>query len=168
MRLALIMIICLMSCSAMSCLNPFAPRINTGLGVELCADLTQAENIFCAFRNAYSFKDTTLYGSLLAPNFVFIYTDYDQLVEKTWGRDDEMKLTHTIFQSVQSLTLIWNSEIAFTETDTSEVVERGYDLTVTFGPTDVQEVNGVAEFYFTRLHAGDSWQILRWHDKSNF
>ncbi|HUN65834.1 MAG TPA: hypothetical protein VMW43_07000 [Bacteroidota bacterium] len=168
MRTAVVLLAALISCSALSCLNPFAPRINTELGQQICGDLSQVENIFCAFRNAYAFKDTTLYGSLLSPSFAFIYTDYDLLIEKTWGREDEMKLTNTMFQSVQSLTLIWNSEIAFTETDTSETIERGYDLTVTFGPTDVEEVNGVAEFYLTRTNAGDPWKLLRWNDKSNF
>jgi hypothetical protein len=155
-------------CVSLSCINPFAPHLNYSLGLQLCNDLTQAENVFCAFRNAYSFKDTTLYGSLLSTDFIFIYTDYDQLVEKSWGRDDEMKLTHTMFQSVQSLSLVWNSEISFTESDTSETIERGYDLTVTFSPDDIMEVNGVAEFLLVRARAGIPWKLSQWQDKSNF
>jgi hypothetical protein len=159
----------LISCFVdLSCVNPFAPRLNKSLGAQLCDDLSQVENIFCAFRNAYSFKDTTLYGSLLATNFNFIYTDYDQLIEKSWGREDEMKLTHTMFQSVQSLSLVWNSEISFTSSDTSETIERGYDLTVAFSPTDIIDVNGVAEFLLERGRAGDPWKLLQWQDKSNF
>jgi hypothetical protein len=162
------LLIALFALSGLSCLNPFAPRLNTGLGVQICGDLTQAENVFCSFRNAYLFKDTTLYGSLLSPDFVFIYTDYDQLVEKNWGRDDEMRLTYTMFQSVQSLALTWNTEIALNETDTLLSVERGYTLTVSFSTADVAQVNGVANFVFLRPRAGESWQILRWQDKSNF
>ncbi len=168
MRALLIVAVAGIALSGLSCINPFAPRLNTELGVQLCGDLSQAENVFCTFRNAYLFKDTTLYGSLLAPSFVFIYTDYDQLVEKNWGRDDEMRLTYTMFQSVQSLALTWNTEISLTETDTLFSVERGYTLSVSFSTTDVVQVNGVASFLFLRPHAGDNWQILRWQDKSNF
>ena len=151
-----------------SCLNPFAPRLDTAIASQVCGDLTQIENVFCTFRNAYAFKDTTLYGSLLASNFTFIYTDYDQVVERTWGRDDEMLVTYRLFQNVQSLSLIWNSELSFTQTDTLQSIERGYDLTVTFDPSNVERVDGVAEFLFTRQQAGDPWKILRWQDKSNF
>ncbi len=153
---------------SLSCVNPFAPHLNNSLGIQICDDLSQIDNIFCAFRNAYSFKDTTLYGSLLASNFIFIYTDYEQLIDKSWGRQDEMKLTHAMFQSVQSLSLVWNSELSFTVSDTSQSIERGYDLTVTFSPTDIIEVNGVAEFLLVRARAGDSWKLLQWQDKSNF
>ncbi|MBI1802921.1 MAG: hypothetical protein HY033_10995 [Ignavibacteriae bacterium] len=156
------------SCVHVSCLNPFAPRLDTELGQQSCGDLRQIENIFCTFRNAYSFKDTTVYGSLLASDFVFIYTDYDALVERNWGREDEMRLTYSMFQSVQSLSLIWNREIPISESDTSTTVERGYNLTVAFGPADIVRVDGVAEFLFVRSGPDEQWKILRWHDKSNF
>ncbi len=168
MKIALAICAGALAMTELSCLNPFAPHLNTGLGLDLCGDLTQAENVFCAFRNSYTFKDTTLYGSLLSPDFIFIYTDYDQLVEKNWGREDEMRLTYTMFQSVQSLALTWNSELSLSESDTLLSMERGYTLTVSFTATDVLQVNGVADFIFLRPHAGDSWKILRWQDKSNF
>lgn len=168
MRTIFFIVLLAICCVSLSCINPFAPHLNNSLGLQLCDDLSQVENIFCAFRNAYSFKDTTLYGSLLSSNFIFIYTDYDQLVEKNWGREDEMKLTHTMFQSVQSLSLVWNSELSFTESDTSQSIERGYDLTVTFNPNDIMEVNGVAEFLLVRPRSGLAWKLLQWQDKSNF
>ena len=153
---------------SVSCLNPFAPKLDTTLATQPCGDLTQVENIFCTVRNAYSFKDTTLYGSLLATDFIFIYTDYDQVVERNWGRDDEMHITYRLFQNVQSLSLVWNSQLSFSESDTMRTVERGYNLTVTFDPSNVERVDGVAEFLFTRPRVGDAWKILRWQDKSNF
>src|ERR1043166_7269095 len=90
---------------SLSCLNPFAPRLDTGLASETCSDFTNIDNLFCSFRNAYSFKDTTLYGTLLSPDFTFIYTDYDRAVDVSWGRDDDMRVTYGLFQGVQSLTL---------------------------------------------------------------
>ncbi|HMD13307.1 MAG TPA: hypothetical protein VKI62_01635, partial [Bacteroidota bacterium] len=78
----------------LSCLNPFAPRLETQLSENTCSDLTQIDNVFCTFRNAYAFKDTTLYGSIIAPDFTFSYRDYDNGVDVTWGRDDEMRSTY--------------------------------------------------------------------------
>lgn len=159
-----------LACSVLhvSCLNPFAPHLDPNLGQQSCGDLLQVENIFCTFRNAYSFKDTTIYGTLLAPDFVFIYTDYDALVERNWGREDEMRLTYSMFESIQSLSLIWNREVPMSASDTTLVIERGYNLTVVFSPEDVIRVDGVAEFLLVRTRIGNPWKILRWHDKSNF
>jgi len=158
----------ILSLAALSCLNPFAPRLDTGMTSETCADFTRIENLFCSFRNAYSFKDTTLYGSLIAPDFTFIYTDYDRVVDVTWGREDEMRVTYGLFQNVQSLSLIWNAEIPLSGSDTTETVERGYSLTVTFNPSDVLRVDGYAELTFVRRANGEPWKVARWRDRSNF
>ena len=153
---------------ALSCLNPFAPKLDTELTSQRCDDLTNVENLFCSFRNAYLFKDTTAYGSLIAPQFVFVYTDYDRAVDVSWGRDDEMRITYALFQNVQSLTLVWNTEIAISATDTMETVERGYSLTVAFDPGNVVRVDGYADLTFIRPGAGDPWKIVRWRDRSNY
>ena len=62
---------------SLSCFNPFAPKIDTELSSGTCSDFKIIENMFCAFRNAYAFKDTSLYGSLIDPDFTFSYRDYD-------------------------------------------------------------------------------------------
>ncbi len=154
--------------AAFSCLNPFAPRLDTELTSETCSDFTVIENLFCSFRNAYSFKDTTLYGTLIAPDFTFIYTDYDHAVDVSWGRDDEMRVTYGLFQNVQSLTLIWNAEVPLALSDTVQTIERGYNLTVTFNPSDVVRVDGYADLTFVRSSSGEPWKIARWRDRSNF
>ncbi|HYQ87808.1 MAG TPA: hypothetical protein VES59_11250 [Bacteroidota bacterium] len=156
------------SAVSLSCLNPFAPRLNTELESQTCSDLTKVENIFCSFRNAYSFRDTTIYGTLIASDFTFIYTDYDRAVDVSWGREDEMKVTYGLFQNVQSLTLIWNAEIPLSISDTLETIERGYNLTVAFNPSDVIRVDGYADLTFVRPSATGSWKIARWRDRSNF
>jgi len=153
---------------SLSCLNPFAPRLNTEIESQTCSDLTIIENLFCSFRNAYSFRDTTIYGTLIASEFTFIYTDYDRAVDVSWGREDEMKVTYGLFQNVQSLTLIWNAEIILSQSDTLETVERGYNLTVAFNPSDVTRVDGYADLTFVRPSAAGAWKIARWRDRSNF
>jgi hypothetical protein len=150
------------------CLNPFAPRLGDAGASELCTDLTLVENIFCSFRNAYSFKDTTLYGSIISPSFTFVYTDYDRAVDVAWGRDDEMRTTYGLFQSVQSLTLTWNNMITSEGDDTTWRAVRGFTLTVTFNPSDISRVDGYANFTLARPAASAPWRIVRWRDESNY
>ena len=150
------------------CINPFAPRLDTDSIAQLCNDMTQIDDLLCQFRNAYSFKDTTLYGSLLVSDFTFIYTDYDRGVDVSWGRDDEMRSTYGLFQSAQSLTLIWNNEISSSGSDTLRSIVRGFNLTVTFDPSDVARVEGYANLTFARPTRSDAWKMARWRDESNY
>jgi hypothetical protein len=152
----------------LSCLNPFAPRLETEMASSMCSDLTNIDDILCAFRNAYTFKDTTLYGSLLSPDFTFMFTDYDRSVEVSWGRNDEMRSTYGLFQNVQSLTLIWNNEISSSGNNTLRSIVRGFNLTVTFNPGDIISVGGYVNLTFERSSISEPWKILRWRDESNF
>ena len=151
-----------------SCKNPFAPRLETNLSAQTCSDLTQVENVLCTFRNAYTFKDTTLYSSIIADNFSFTYRDYDHGVDVSWSRVDEMLTTYSLFQNVQSLTLIWNNEISSGGDDTTHTTVRGFNLTVTFNPSDIIRVDGYANLTLERAKLGDAWKITHWRDESNF
>jgi len=154
--------------TGITCLNPFAPKLDTELPSELCSDLTQVENLFCTFRNAYAFKDTTLYGSIIAPDFVFSFRDYDHSIDVDWGRVDEMRTTYGLFQNVQSLNLIWNNEISSDSGVTRRTIVRGFNLTVTFNPSDIERVDGYANLTFERATDRDAWKIVSWRDESNF
>jgi hypothetical protein len=157
----------LMFCQV-SCLNPFAPKLETSFGNEVCSDLTDIENLFCVFRNAYAFKDTSLYGSIIGSTFIFSYRDYDQAVDVTWGRDDEMRSTYGLFQSVQTLNLVWNNEISSDSGATRRTIIRGFSLTVTFNPGEIDRVDGYADLTFERARDTDPWHIVHWRDESNY
>ena len=159
---------CVCAFSPLSCVNPFAPRLDTESASSLCTDLSVLDNVFCTFRNAYAFKDTTLYGSLMAPDFVFSYRDYERGVDVSWGRDDEMRSTYGLFQSVQSLALIWNNELSADTGETQRTIVRGFNLRVTFNPSDILSVEGYANLTFARQTPTAPWRIVRWHDESNF
>lgn len=149
-------------------MNPFAPRLDKEASFSTCTDFKNIENLFCAFRNAYTFKDTTLYGSLIDPNFTFSYRDYDRGVDVSWGRDDEMRSTYGLFQSVQSVSVIWNTLISADTGETRRSIVRGFNLTVTFNPGDVERVDGYANLIFVRAGITDQWKLLHWRDESNF
>jgi hypothetical protein len=150
-----------------SCVNPFAPGRDETPGESSC-DPHTIDGVFQCFRAAYSFRDTTLYGQLLDPNFVFVYRNYDLGIDVTWGRDDEMRTTYGLFQNAQKIDLIWNNIISST-TDSSRVtIVRGFNLTIVFNPSDVERIDGYANLIFERPRVSDPWRIVRWRDESNF
>jgi len=163
-----IMLAGILATSQLSCLNPFAPRLDTQPATQICSDLTSIEDVLCTFRNAYTFKDTTLYGSIIGKDFTFTYRDYDQGVDVSWGRNDEMRITYGLFQSVESMTLIWNTEVSSNGNDTSYSSVRGFNLTVTFNPSDIVRVDGYANLTFVREKNTAPWKIAQWRDESNF
>ncbi len=165
MRTAAIMTLAF--CSLSGCFNPFAPGRDESPAESSCDPLT-IPGIFQCFQTAYTFRDTTVYGQLLADNFIFVYRDYDVGIDVTWGRDEEMRVTYGLFRNAQRLDLIWNN-IVSTSTDSTQVnVVRGFNLTITFNPLDIVRVDGYANMTFERARITDPWRIVRWRDESNF
>lgn len=152
--------------------NPFAPGFDDSpTGSEsILGDATTVDGVFQNIRYAYTFKDTTIYGQMIAGGYSFVYRDYDRGVDVSWGRDEEMRITNELFRNVQRLDLVWNNIIASStdSSNTSAAVSRNFNLTVTFNPTDIIRVDGYATLTLSRGAPGDPWMILRWRDESNF
>lgn len=151
-----------------SCFNPFAPKIDTSnTNQNILSDQKTIEGVFQNFKYSYTFKDTTIYGGLLADNFVFTYFDYDLGVEVSWDRFTDMKTTNGLFTNTQDLNLIWNN-IVFQEGDSLFVdVKRGFNLTITFNPNDIINFYGFVDLTLSRQTTSDIWRILRWKDLTN-
>jgi len=157
----------LLVCCFFAACNPFAPGSDDSPADPTCDPLS-ISGLFQCFQAAYSFRDTTAYGPLLAGDFVFIYRDYERGIDVTWGRDDEMRATYGLFRNTQKLDLIWNN-IVSTATDSDRVtVVRSFNLMITFNPTDIERVDGLANLTFARERVTDPWKIVRWRDESNF
>lgn len=149
------------------CFNPFAPKLDENLGSDgsLISDQKNIEGIFQNLQYAYTFKDTSIYGGLLANDFTFSYRDYNLGVDVSWGRDDEMKVTHGLFENSQRLDLVWNNIVAAIADSTNIV--RSFNLTITFNPTDIVFVDGRINLSL-RKDPDEKWMIIRWVDESNF
>ena len=146
--------------------NPFAPRLdNSPAGPTY--DLRTMDGVFKAFQTAYSTRDTTVYGQLLDARFTFLYHDYEQNIDVTWGRDEELRATYGLFQNVQRLDLIWNNILSTTADSTHLVVQRGFNLSVTFNPSDIERIYGYASLTLNRPTINDPWKIVLWIDQSN-
>lgn len=152
------------------CKNPFAPSLDNSLSDNGSAlsDLKNISGVFQNFQYAYVFKDTTIYGKLLTDDFLFTYRDYDQGIDVSWGRDEEMKTTYGLFQNSQRLDLIWNNEILNTSDSLNATIIRAFNLTITFNPTDIIRVNGRVNLSLRKDPVSATWAIARWIDESNF
>ncbi|MFA6541927.1 MAG: hypothetical protein WCT99_10030 [Bacteroidota bacterium] len=154
------------------CTNPFAPALDTSTtdGTSILGDQRTTDGVFQNFKQAYAFRDSSIYGQLLAPNFIFVYRDYDKGVDVFWGRDDDMRTTYGLFQNVQRLDLVWNTTI-FANIDPDSLrgsITRNFNLTVTFSASDVVRVDGYVNLSIERTSKSDYWLITRWQDESNF
>jgi hypothetical protein len=152
------------------CINPFAPGFdeNATSAQSVLGDQKTVEGVFQNFRYSYSFRDTTIYGQLLDGNFVFVYRDFDRGFDVSWGRDDDLRTTYGLFQNVQNLDLVWNNIISFSGDSLKSNVTRGFNLTVTFNPNDIERVDGYVNLTLERKSLVDVWKISRWRDESNF
>jgi len=152
-----------------SCFNPFAPRLATSSSSSaLLGDQRTVEGVFQNFRYAYIFKDTLAYGQLLAPEFTFVYRNYERNVDMTWGRDEDMRSTSGLFQTSQNLDLVWNEVITTIGDSLTSDVSRGFTLTITFNPSDVIRLDGRVNLRIARDSPQEVWKIRRWRDESNF
>jgi hypothetical protein len=152
---------------ASSCINPFAPGRDDSPAEASC-DPRTIDGIFQCFQAAYTFRDTTVYGPLIGQQFVFVYRNYDLGIDISWGRDDEMRSTYGLFQNAQKLDLIWNNITSSSAESTTVNVIRGFNLTIVFNPSDIEQITGYANLTLERDHATDPWRIIRWRDESNY
>lgn len=162
-----IAILPLLTAALISSCNPFAPALDdesTASGG--ISDQRSIEGVFQNFRYAYTYKDTLIYGQLLAPDFAFVYTNQDKGTDATWGRDEDMRSTYGLFQTAQKLDLVWNGIVTAIGDSLLTDVSRGFNLTVTFNPSDVIRVDGRVNLRLQRPTPNSAWRIQRWKDDS--
>ena len=149
------------------CINPFAPALDNNLNnkTSLISDQTSIGGLFQNFKYAYTFKDTTIYGQLLAPDFIFSYRDYNLGADVSWGREEEMRVTYGLFQNSQRLDLIWNNIVSLTSDSTNII--RSFNLTIIFNPTDIVYIDGRVNLNLVK-NTENKWHIKSWVDESNF
>jgi len=151
------------------CTNPFAPAFDESSdNVSTISDLKTIEGVFQNFQYAYTFKDTTIYGEFISQDFVFTYRDYENEVDVSWGREEEMKTTYGLFQNTQQLNLIWNNVVLSSVDSSNANIVRSFNLTITFNPTDIRQGSGRVNLSLKKDPETEKWQITRWIDESNF
>ena len=149
-----------------SCDNIFSPKLDLSTPTSILTDQKTIEGVYQNFKYAYTFKDSTVYGNLLAEDFVFTYRDYESGFDVSWDRATEMRTTYGLFTNAQKLEVVWNNIIFQGGDSLIQNVKRSFNLTITFNPSDVVRLNGFADMTFSRASAEEVWKILRWRDES--
>lgn len=164
--LGIIVCIGLTSCKK----NIFKPRmvkddnsLLTSLGNRKTVD-----GVFLWFKNAYEFRDSTLYGKLLHPNFRFTYYDFANNAQVSWDRGEEMRIQYRLFQNVKNISLTWNNYLQTDTTATSAEVIRSFNLLLEIDAYTSYRGTGRVIFTLTRNQPDEEWMLLRWFDDSDF
>lgn len=149
--------------------NPFAPsKYNGEEGNLVLGDQKTVEGLFQNWRYSYIFADTSVYSNLLNSDFTFIYRNYELGVDNSWGKDIDLRTTRTLFDSTESIDLIWN-EIIFEIGDSlSKNILRSFNLQLSFRADDITRINGRANIQLVRSSPDDVWRIQQWRDESNY
>lgn len=162
--------VCLLLVSTAGCWNPFAPGVEEGDPFEdFLGDPTTIDGFFTRFQNAYQLRDTTLYGPLIAPNFTFTYRDYDNNVDISWGRTEEMSSTYRLFINSVDIRIQWNNIISqeLNADKTRGQVIRRFDLSVALEGSDLIRTDGAVNFILARPDSAEAWQLETWRDESD-
>lgn len=152
------------------CSNPFAPSVLEGdILDDLLGNPSTVEGFYTRFQNSYQLRDTTLYGQIIHPDFIFTYRDPEQNVDISWGRAEEMNSTSRLFQNSRDIQLQWNNiidRIDNSEQTQSRIVRR-FNLTVILDGADIFRTDGAAVFTLTRTDSTQNWRLLNWRDESD-
>ena len=152
-----------------ACTNPFAPKLNDkDFNQSLLGDQKTVEGFFKNFKYAYQFKDTLVFGKLLADDFTFIFRDYNLGIDKTWGRSEEMVSTWGLFQGTNSADLNWNEAVQTIGDSLVLDISRSFSLNIEFNPSDIVRIHGRANLRLKRNSAEDEWKMSIWRDESNY
>jgi hypothetical protein len=169
MKLSFKISILLFAALLIACGNPFAPAKTDGItGETILGDQTTVEGVFANFKYAYVFKDTLVYGNLLHEDFNFVFRDYEEGIDKTWGRAEDMITTHKMFNGTNNLDLIWNDIVSSYGDSLVKDISRSFNLTIVRTNSDVFNVYGRVNFRLKRESPEKDWKIINWRDESNY
>ena len=112
-----------------TCINPFAPAF-IDIDTDAVGNQKTIDGFFQSFQYAYNMKDTVVYSNLLAPNFIFSYRNYDNGMDLTLTREEDMITTYRLFNATQNLDLVWNEIITSEGTDTEQNISRNFNINI--------------------------------------
>lgn len=153
-----------------ACVNPFTPGLADGdILDDILGNPTTIDGFYTRFQNAYQLRDTTLYGPLIHPNFLFTHRDADLNVDVTWGRTEDLNSTARLFASSRDIQLQWNNIISRFENEdaTQAQVIRRFNLMVRLTDNQTFRTDGATNFRLIRTDSTQAWQLLSWRDESD-
>ncbi|MBD3288750.1 hypothetical protein GF337_08115 [candidate division KSB1 bacterium] len=158
------------SFSYLSCLNPFAPKLQESLDLsQLITEQKSPDEVLTNFKYAYTFKDSSLYADLLDSSFVFLYFDPNYGSSGrfvSWGRDVDLLTTGRLFRNFTVIDLIWHSTIYSFEEENFSEMSKSFQLSLVNDQESIN-ISGNAIFSFVKNEKDEKWRIVRWKDESD-
>ena len=163
--------VCLCAIGLGSC-NPFAPGLED-IQVDrigILGDRRSIAGFFQWFRNSYEMRDTSLYGQILARDFVFVSKDFATGNNNQWDRDTEMRITTNMFRQIRQANLVWSwYKTADTlDADTVASVERYFNLSIQLDEANTFQGTGTARLTLVRPDTASPWRVRSWVDIRDF
>ena len=162
----IIITLVLMCAVIASCDNIFAPKLDDTGTSNILSDQMTVDGVYTNFKYAYTFRDTSVYSGLLTDDFIFTYRDYESGFDVSWDKPTEMRTTSRLFQNSQKTDIIWNNITTYIGDSINVNVKRGFNLTITFNPSNVVRLFGFADMNFKRPDVNSPWKIYKWRDES--
>jgi hypothetical protein len=152
-----------------SCINPFAPAMSeSDVLTSSLGNQKTIDGFFQNFLYAYNMKDTVVYSNLLSDDFVFSYRNYEEGIDRSFSKPEDVLTTYRLFNAAQNLRFVWNEILSESGSDTNRTITRSFNLTITFSATDVATVYGKVFFIVKRNSVEDDWLLSFWQDESSY
>ncbi len=161
------------------CFNPFSPSVVGPSTIKPIARQTDPDSVLHNFKYAYENRDSIVYENCLDKDFIFKYTEQDEIegeIEVEIPRDGkggDIYVTKALFRAFDDIRL--DTWIVIPAPDSvGEGIWKKRNVTFHLSLRDTDgdynfqhlEATGFAEFMFRQSEKDNLWRIVRWIDKS--
>ncbi|MCK4428056.1 MAG: hypothetical protein KAW16_06210 [candidate division Zixibacteria bacterium] len=161
------------------CFNPFSPSVVGPSAIKPIARQTDPDSVLHNFKYAYENRDSIVYENCLDKDFIFKYTEQDEIegeIEVEIPRDGkggDIYVTKALFRAFDDIRL--DTWIVIPAPDSvGEGIWKKRNVTFHLSLRDTDgdynfqhlEATGFAEFMFRQSEKDNLWRIVRWIDKS--
>ncbi|MBN2858062.1 MAG: hypothetical protein JXN63_06650 [Candidatus Delongbacteria bacterium] len=130
--------------------NIFSPEYEHFDNIGSMGDNSTIEGLMKNFVYAYTFKDSFLYEELLDDEFMFEYDEGG--VWESWNKDEDVRITKTIFRNFKKIDLVFNSIFPehTAEADTTILTSFKIDFYSGESSSAVLKLTGYSKFIYSK------------------
>lgn len=163
------------------CFNPFSPSVIGPSALKPIAPQVDPDSVLHNFKYAYENRDSIVYENTLDADFVFVYKDQDEVMQREVevevprdGTGGDIYRTKALFRWFDDIRLdtwfVTSAPDSLVGEEIWKVRNVIFHLSVrdTDGDYNYQhlEASGFAEFLFRQSQEDNLWRIVRWIDRS--
>lgn len=144
--------------------NIFSPDYEHFDNLGSMGDNSTIEGLMKNFVYAYTFKDSFLYEELLDEDFIFEYDESG--VWESWNKDEDVRITKTMFRNFKKIDLVFNSIFPDQTAEPDTTILTSFRIDFYSGESDVINLTGYSKFVFSKNAEDDEikYSIKYWGD----